>query len=104
MEAARILTENPQIPHGPVRDRASPATRRSATASSTSNRRRSARWSRTRSTASASGEIEDETFSADAATVTITGVNIHPSIAKGRMINAVRLAAMFLDRLAEAAR
>ena len=32
-------------------------------------------------------------------TVTITGVNIHPSIAKGRMINAIRLAAMFLDRL-----
>src|SRR5205085_2688527 len=39
-------------------------------------------------------EIEDETFSADAATVTITGVNIHPSIAKGRMINALRLAGM----------
>jgi len=47
----------------------------------------------------ASGEIEDETFSADAATVTVTGVNIHPSIGKGRMINAVRLAAMFLDHL-----
>ena len=47
----------------------------------------------------ASGEIEDETFSADAATVTVTGINIHPSIAKGRMINAVRLAGLFLDRL-----
>jgi tripeptide aminopeptidase len=47
----------------------------------------------------ASGEIENETFSADAAKVTITGVNIHPSIAKGRMTNAVRLAGMFLDRL-----
>ncbi len=45
------------------------------------------------------GEIETETFSADKATVTITGVNIHPSIAKGRMVNAVRLAAMFVDRL-----
>ena len=47
----------------------------------------------------ASGEIEAETFSADAATVTVTGVNIHPSIGKGRMVNAVRLAAMFIDRL-----
>src|SRR5205823_6078109 len=46
-----------------------------------------------------SGELEAETFSADGATVTITGVNIHPSIAKGRMTNAVRLAGMFLDRL-----
>jgi tripeptide aminopeptidase len=45
------------------------------------------------------GEIEAETFSADKATVTITGVNIHPSIAKGRMVNAIRLAGLFLDRL-----
>ncbi|MGL6094740.1 MAG: peptidase T [Fimbriiglobus sp.] len=45
------------------------------------------------------GEVEGETFSADKATVTITGVNIHPSIAKGRMVNAVRLAGMFLERL-----
>jgi tripeptide aminopeptidase len=45
------------------------------------------------------GEIEAETFSADKATVTITGVNIHPAIAKGRMVNAVRIAGAFLDRL-----
>ncbi|OWK43442.1 peptidase T [Fimbriiglobus ruber] len=44
-------------------------------------------------------EVEGETFSADKATVTITGVNIHPSIAKGRMVNAIRLAGMFLERL-----
>src|SRR5439155_11557848 len=47
----------------------------------------------------ARGEIEAETFSADKAHVTIRGVNIHPSIAKGRMVNAVRLAGLFLDRL-----
>src|SRR5207302_1507532 len=45
------------------------------------------------------GEIDGETFSADLAVVTITGVNIHPAIAKGRMVNAVRLAGLFLDRL-----
>jgi tripeptide aminopeptidase len=45
------------------------------------------------------GEIEGETFSADKATVTVTGVNIHPSIGKGRMVNAIRLASLFLDRL-----
>jgi tripeptide aminopeptidase len=45
------------------------------------------------------GEIDCETFSADLALVTITGVNIHPSIGKGKMVNAVRLAAAFLDRL-----
>jgi len=45
------------------------------------------------------GEVDIETFSADLATVTITGTNIHPAIAKGRMINAVRIAGRFLDRL-----
>jgi tripeptide aminopeptidase len=45
------------------------------------------------------GEIDGETFSADLAVVTVRGVNIHPSIGKGRMINAVRLAGLFLDRL-----
>lgn len=45
------------------------------------------------------GEIDGETFSADLAVVTITGVNIHPAIAKGRMVNAVRIAGAFLDRL-----
>ncbi|HVW38845.1 MAG TPA: peptidase T, partial [Pirellulales bacterium] len=43
--------------------------------------------------------IDVETFSADLATVTVRGVNIHPSIAKGRMVNAVRVAADFLSRL-----
>jgi tripeptide aminopeptidase len=45
------------------------------------------------------GEIDVETFSADLAVVKITGVNIHPSIAKGRMVNGVRLVGMFLDRM-----
>src|SRR4029079_1671528 len=39
------------------------------------------------------------TFSADLAVITITGVNIHPALAKGRMTNAVRLAGAFLERL-----
>jgi tripeptide aminopeptidase len=43
--------------------------------------------------------VDVETFSADLATVTIRGVNIHPSIAKGRMVNALRAAGLFLSRL-----
>jgi tripeptide aminopeptidase len=45
------------------------------------------------------GEIDGETFSADLAIVSVKGVNIHPSIAKGKMVNAIRLAGLFLDRL-----
>ena len=50
----------------------------------------------------AEGEIEAETFSADKAVVTITGVEIHPSIGKGRMVNAIRLAGQFVERLPRA--
>ncbi|MBN1395560.1 MAG: peptidase T [Pirellulales bacterium] len=44
-------------------------------------------------------EIDVETFSADQAVVTVTGINIHPSIAKGRMTNAIRAASDFIARL-----
>lgn len=47
----------------------------------------------------AADNVDVETFSADLATVTVRGVNIHPSIAKGRMVNALRAAGAFLDRL-----
>ncbi len=43
--------------------------------------------------------IDVETFSADAATVRFVGHNIHPAIAKDRMINAMRAAADFIAAL-----
>lgn len=45
------------------------------------------------------GEVENETFCADSATVTIRGHNVHPGYAKGIMVNAVRIAADFIARL-----
>ena len=45
------------------------------------------------------GEIEVESFSADAMTVTFHGANTHPGYAKGRMVNAIKVAASFIDRL-----
>ena len=44
-------------------------------------------------------DVDVETFSADGALVKIQGVNIHPAIAKDKMINAVRATADFLQRL-----
>jgi tripeptide aminopeptidase len=45
------------------------------------------------------GTIDVETFSADGATVRFIGHNIHPSIGKGRMVNAVRAASDFVAAL-----
>lgn len=44
-------------------------------------------------------QIDVETFSADQATVVARGVNIHPSVAKGRMVNALRGLGQFLAML-----
>ena len=47
----------------------------------------------------AAGVLNRETFSADQATVTVHGVSIHPGVAKGRMVNAVRVVADVIARL-----
>lgn len=47
------------------------------------------------------GEIEDECFNAATATVTVTGVDIHPGYAKDKMVNAMRVFARILHHLPE---
>ena len=45
------------------------------------------------------GELQVETFSADSITVTFHGFNTHPGFAKGKMVNAIKVAAEFISRL-----
>ena len=47
------------------------------------------------------GEVEDETFCADSATVTVRGLDVHPGYAKDKMINATRIASAFVSRVAD---
>ena len=45
------------------------------------------------------GELQDETFSAVEVTLTVHGVDIHPGLATGRLVNAARLAGRVLASL-----
>jgi tripeptide aminopeptidase len=45
------------------------------------------------------GSLEDETFSADAAIITINGVIAHPGYAKDTLVNAIKIAGAVLDAL-----
>ncbi|MEW6702701.1 MAG: peptidase T [Bacteroidota bacterium] len=45
------------------------------------------------------GEVETETFSADSVVIKFNGKNVHPGYAKDKMINAVKIAARFLEML-----
>jgi tripeptide aminopeptidase len=98
MELAHHLIEHPPIPHGPIRilftcdeevghgiDHVDLAKLGAIVCYTLDG--------------SGHGEIDTETFSADLAVVTVRGINIHPSIGKGRMVNAVRVAAALIDRL-----
>jgi tripeptide aminopeptidase len=45
------------------------------------------------------GSIENETFSADAVHIEINGISVHPGFAKGKMQNAIKIAAEIIDAL-----
>jgi tripeptide aminopeptidase len=45
------------------------------------------------------GALEGDTFSADGVTITIHGVSAHPGYAKGKMVNALKIASEFIDAL-----
>jgi len=45
------------------------------------------------------GSLEGDTFSANAMTVTFHGISAHPGYAKGKMVNAMRVLAHFMDSL-----
>jgi tripeptide aminopeptidase len=45
------------------------------------------------------GELQDETFSAFEAVVTVRGVEVHPGQATGKMVNALRLASRIVSAL-----
>jgi tripeptide aminopeptidase len=45
------------------------------------------------------GSLEDETFSANAVRITFHGIIAHPGMAKGKLVNALKLASSFLESL-----
>lgn len=98
VEAMHALRENPQVPHGTIRVLLTCDEEIGHGVDHVDLARLAAQVAYTLDGPGA-GTIDVETFSADLATVRIQGVNIHPSIARGRMVNAVRIAGEFLRRL-----
>ena len=98
MTAARHLLTHPEIPHGPIRIAFTPDEEIGRGVNKRLPADLGAQWAYTFDGGEV-GEIEYETFSADAATVTFTGVSIHPGYAKGKMVNALTLASRFLATL-----
>ncbi len=100
MEAANQLMGGPQVPHGPIRIAFTPDEEVGHGTKYFDVARFGAQYAYTMD-GGARGELEYESFSADAMTITFRGFNTHPGYAKGRMVNAIKLAARFIDRLPE---
>ena len=98
MEMAKYLLEHPEIPHGPVKVL---FTCDEEIGHGIDHVDLSKLGADVCYTLDGGGhdEIDTETFSADLAVITVRGVNIHPSIGKGRLVNALRAAGTLLDRL-----
>lgn len=98
MELAHHLIENPQLPHGPLRVlfTCDEEIGQGAKYMDLEQARATAGYTLD---GSGHGEVENENFSADQVTVRIDGYNIHPAIAKGKMLNASRGLALLLSQL-----
>lgn len=90
MAALRYLTEHPERPRATLRIAFTPDEEIGGQANHLDIERFGARCAYTID-GSALGEVNDETFSALEALVTITGVNVHPGQATGKMVSALRL-------------
>jgi tripeptide aminopeptidase len=98
MDAAQFLLANPQIRHGEIKILFTPDEEIGRGVDKADLKKLAADFAYTIDGETA-GNIEDETFSADAATITIEGVSTHPGFAKGKMEHAIKIAAAIVDRL-----
>ncbi|HTD00295.1 MAG TPA: peptidase T [Bradyrhizobium sp.] len=98
MDAAHFLIQNPQVKHGTIKILFTPDEEIGRGVDKVNLKKLGADFAYTIDGETA-GHIEDETFSADGATVTIEGVSTHPGFAKGKMEHAMKIAAAIIDRL-----
>jgi tripeptide aminopeptidase len=98
VEAAAQLAVHPEVPHGRVRIAFTPDEEIGRGANRFDVARFGAAYAYTLDGGNP-GELEFESFSADLMRVAFVGFNTHPGYAKGRMVNAIRAAARFVDRL-----
>jgi tripeptide aminopeptidase len=96
--AAEVLIAHPEIPHGAIRIAFTPDEEVGRGTEHFDVKAFGAACAYTMD-AAGRGQLEMETFSADALVVTFRGFNTHPGLAKRRMINSIKVAADFIHRL-----
>ncbi len=98
MDAVAYLLAHPEVKHGPVKICFTPDEETGRGTEKIDLKKLGAKYAYTVD-GSSRGEVEIETFSADAVNIHFIGKNIHPGYAKGIMINSMKVAADFIKSL-----
>lgn len=98
MDAIYQLIQDPSLPHGTIRILFTPDEEIGRGVDKVDMKRLNAHFGYTVD-GERVGSLEDETFSADGATLTIHGVSTHPGFAKDKLVNALKIAGEVLSAL-----
>ena len=98
MDAINYLLTHPEIKHGDIKICFTPDEEVGRGTEKIDLKKLGAKFAYTVD-GSSRGEIETETFSADAVVIKFFGKNIHPGYAKDIMINSIKIASAFMDSL-----
>jgi tripeptide aminopeptidase len=98
MDAANFFVSHPEIKHGDIKILFTPDEEIGRGVDKADLKKLGADYAYTVD-GEALGTIENETFSADAAVITVRGVSIHPGFAKGKMESAIKIASEIVAQL-----
>ena len=98
MQAIQYLIDTPTIKHGEIKIVFTPDEEVGKGVDNIDMKKLNAQFGYTLD-GGVAGSLEDESFSADAACITINGVIAHPGYAKNILINAIKIAAEIVDAL-----
>jgi tripeptide aminopeptidase len=98
MQAAHYLMDNPSVKHGDIKIVFTPDEEVGKGVAKIDMQKVGAQFGYTLDGGEA-GSLEDESFSADGASIVVNGVIAHPGYAKNKLVNAIKIAGEILDAL-----
>jgi tripeptide aminopeptidase len=98
MDYAQYLIQHPEIKHGKIRILFTPDEEVGRGVNKVDMEKLGAAYGYTMD-GGERGHLEGENFSADAVTVTFHGISAHPGYAKGKLVNAIKVASTFVGML-----
>ncbi len=98
MDLAHYLKTHPDVKHGTIKILLTPDEEVGRGADKVNIEKLGARFGYTLDGGPA-GSLEDETFSADGVEIIINGIIAHPGYAKGKLVNALKIAGHVIDSL-----